>query len=1201
VKLKGLAGFAVVLMVSATAAWAQLGRATIMGTITDSTGAVIPEVAVTVVNQDTGVKYSGITNDVGIYRVMDLPIGRYSISFQKAGFETMTRTGITLSIGQVAEINVTLKVGQVTQSVQVTAAAPILQSQTTETGGSMTNQAYEALPLSISGGRDIQAFAIKTVPSVEGNTWTTYVAGEQAFSSQVLIDGTLAHEQETGAFSESNPPMAAVQEFKVDTGGQGGQAGMYTGGSTFEFQLKSGTNQFHASAEGFLQNEALDANSWMNNYEGKPRARNRRDDENFAVGGPVWIPKVYNGKDKTFFFFAWEREKESDFTPTGLVDTVPTNDFLNGNFSALLGAPILDSNGNPIYVQDTNGSTVQLRKGMIFDPASPVVNGVHEVFPGNIIPASRFSKISQQLLPLYQKFYTPMSPSIVNNYTTTQTNQPAFEQKNWSLKMDENISSKDRMAGSFIKVDRPRELNDTHRGPFSMLDSTGYGGPFAAVRFQDVTTRAWRLNETHIFSPNVLNVAALTYERFGNDDLPNLNEVNYWPTSLFPTSSRPSIFVNFGGSVNGVWENGIGASSSSAAMSESFVVDDNLTWTKGRHTIAFGGEYRAFQFNTGGPSGGMTYNFSNAQTGMPTNSAVSPYVGFGFASFLLGDVQSASMNIPAQLYGRRKSLSIYAHDSFHVNNRLTVNYGLTWNYTHPYHEKYGRWANFNQAYVNPTTGEPGIVDYLSPSPTQLTGGSKTFETKEYWWEFAPQLGFAYKITPHVVARVGYSMYYLPIGTDYWSGVPYGFAPGYFPVNHVLQTTDFTPAFNWDGGYPGQTVFGTLDPNYLNWGMVTVSPHTLLPAINNVVNAGAQIELTPNTRLSLNYLATRGTHLKDGTLQENQAPNSAYAALMAKGTEWNWVSNPASAAAAGVPYPYQGFSGFAFQALAPFPQVAAATWGPIFNVGTPLGWSNYDAFQAEVTQRTSHGVTLDMSYTFARQLSTSLPNGGTAGSNFAETWSAWSVLQNIYDLGSKANFMQPYNQNIVKGYVLYSFPFGKGRKFLSNGGRWLNGLVSGWTIGTVLGYYTGTPLSVYSSDYIPGLFSAIYSIVGPNADLSRHFDTSKFDPTNLADPGNMYFSPSGFANPSSKGQFFGNSGPYVAGLNGFGTASEDAELSKDFNIQERLKMQFRIEYFDVFNRHYFDGPDTNIADPHFGQVTSVQGTHRVGQFSVRFEW
>ncbi|MEJ2007698.1 MAG: carboxypeptidase-like regulatory domain-containing protein, partial [Acidobacteriota bacterium] len=912
-RLKVLLGFLIMLMIFAVPAWSQLGRASITGTVTDPSGAVIPGVSVLAVNQDTGVKFSGVTNSVGIYRVMDLPVGNYSISFKKGGFQNVARTGITLTIGQVAEINITLKVGQVTQSVEVTAAAPILQSQTSKTGGSMSNRAYSALPLNISGGRDIQAFAIATVPSVEGNTWTTYVAGEQAFSSQVLIDGTLAHEQETGAFSESNPPMAAVQEFRVDTGGQGGQAGMYTGGSTFEFHLKSGTNQFHGSAEGFLQNEALDANSWMNNFDGTPRARNRRDDMAFSGGGPVLIPKVYNGRNKTFFFFAWEREKQSDFTPTGLIDTVPTPDFLDGNFSALLGAPILDSSGNPIYVQNTNGQTVQLLKGMIFDPASPLVNGIHEVFPGNQIPTGRFSSVAQKLLPLYQKYYSPMSPSITNNYSTTATNTPVFTQKNWSLKMDQNFSAKDRMAGSFIKVDRPRELNDTHRGPFSMLDPTGYGGPFGAVRYQLVTTRAWRLNETHIFSPNVLNVSALTYERFGNNDMPNANEIGYWPSSLFPTSSQPSIFVNFGNSVNGVGETGIGASSSSSNMAESFVVDDNLTWMKGRHSMAFGGEYRAFQMNSGGPSGGMTYNFSSDQTGMPTDSAVAPYVGFGFASFLLGDAQSASMGIPATLYGRRKSLSIYAHDSFHVSNRLTLNYGVTWNYTHPYHEKYGRWANFNTSYVNSTTGEPGIVDYLSPSPTQLTGGSKTFETKEYGWEFAPQIGFAYKITRRIVARAGYTMYYLPIGTDYWSGLPYGFAPGYFPSNNVLQNADFTPAFNWDNGYPGQNVFGTLNPNYLNWGMVSVVPHALVPAINNVVNAGVQIEATPNTRVTLNYLATRGIHLKDGTLQENQGPNSAYTALMNKGTEWNWVSDAAGAAAAGVPYPYQGFSGFAYQA------------------------------------------------------------------------------------------------------------------------------------------------------------------------------------------------------------------------------------------------------------------------------------------------
>ena len=1029
----------VVFLLLAVPVWAQSDRATFTGTVRDSSGGVVPGVSVTATNVDTGVGTPGTTNDVGIFSILNLPIGHYSLSFKKRGFQSVERTGLTLSIGQVAEINVTMSVGQVTQTIEVTAAAPILQSETTETGGSMSNMAYEALPLNINGGRDMQQFAIATIPSVEGDTWEAYVGGEQAFTTEILIDGTLAHEMETGDLTESNPPMEAVQEFKVDTGGMGGQAGMYTGGGTFEFTLKSGTNRLHGSAVGFLQNEVFDANSWTNNLGGVKRPRNRRDDVAFSAGGPVIIPKIYNGRNKTFVYAAWERYKQVDDSPSGLSLTVPTPDMLNGNFSALLGAPILDNNGNPISVQDTNGNTVPLVNGMIFDPASP-----GQVFPGNIIPTTRLSKASQQLVGLYQKYYQPLSSSLYNNYVTTQ-NVPYFEQKNLSVKVDENLSATDRMAGSIIHVRRPRHHVPGSGGLFSTEDPSGWGGPLGDYSLQLVSTDAFRLSESHNFSPNILNVAALTYQRFGQfPEAGASGEERLYPSGLWPSSAQPGITIGFGPSVNGVGETVIGDDGTTGfGLSESYVVDDTLTWLKGRHTLTFGGEWRSFQMNSGGATGFMSYNFSNDQTGAPTQ-LYHPYVGFGFASFLLGDVQSASEAIGAPLYGRRKSSSLYATDSFKLNSRLTLNYGLAWNYTFPLHEKYGRWANFDTSYRDPVTGVPGRVDYLSPSPQDLTGGSKTFETKEYWWDFAPHLGIAYKVTKHVVARAAYAMFDIPYGTDFWEGVPYGFAPGYFPTNQVLKTADFTPAFNWDNGYPGQNVYGTLDPNYMTWGMISMSPHALLPAINNQVNAGVEIELAKDTRLSLNYLTTRGIHLRDGSLRENQGQNSAYSTLLTSGNEWNTVSDPASAAASGVPYPYQGFSGPAWAALAPFPQIAA-DYNTVMYVTEPLGWSRYNAFQAEVTNRTSHGLTMDMSYTLARYLSTfpyDYRFGGAMGSNFVETWENYTWFQNLYDLSATGNFVNPFNQSIVKGYVLYSLPFGHGRKFLPNRGRWVNG-GAGW--------------------------------------------------------------------------------------------------------------------------------------------------------------
>ncbi|MGD0922323.1 MAG: carboxypeptidase-like regulatory domain-containing protein [Terriglobia bacterium] len=1148
--------------------WAQSDRGSITGTVTDPTGAVVPGVQVTATNTDTAVQTNATTNDVGLYRILNLPVGQYSVLFVKEGFQKIERTGITLTISQVAEINVTLNVGAVTQTVEVKAEAPVLQSQTNDTGSTMTLQAYRALPLSIDGGRDIMAFAFATTPGVEGNSWTTYISGTQAFSNEVLIDGTLAQESETGQLLESEPPMEAVQEFRVDTGGMSGAAAMYTAGGTFSFILKSGTNQFHGSAVTLWQNEALNANSWTNNYNAVSKPRSRHSDVAFSAGGPII-------KNKTFVFGAFEQYRKADYTAGSADRTVPTADFLDGDFSTLLNTSVqlgTDAGGNPIY------------KGAIIDPIT------HLVFPDNVIPKP-FSTVAQQIIPLFQQYYKPLGPGLTNNNAATVSNNPWFHQTQFSVKVDHNFSEKNRLASSYIWTARPRILVDAG-GPWSTLDPNG--GPLARSRLQKNTDHKFRLSDSYNFTPSLLNVTSFTVEHFRNPSLA-MAASGDWPSKLGFGDTGAGNFpdIQFGSAVNGFGESRIGYSSKGYYTSNVLVGDETLTWIKGRHTINFGGELRGFQINSHGGNGVLNFTFSNAQTGAPTAPYASQ-VGFGFASFLLGDVSSASMGTSYDLYGRRKSLSIFAEDSFRVNSRLTLNYGLNWNQTYPFHEKYGHWANFDTAYVNPTTGAPGDMAYLH-------SGSQTYEGSLRWKDFAPHVGLAYKITNRIVARGAYAMFHVPIGIDYWEGVPYGFAPGYFPTNQVPPTQNKAPAFNWDNGYPGQSVAGTLDPNYLTTGgMTTISPQTLRPGITNQWNGGVEIELAPNTRLSLNYLATRGSHLHDGTLEQNAAPNSALSSLMKSGHEWDWIWDEASAAAAGVPYPYAGYSGYSFAALYPFPQLAN-NWAYLFYVGSPLGRSQYDSFQAELVQRLSHGLTMDMSYTLAHQRSTGAFNYGTAGSNFQESWESTAWLQNLSDLSWAGNYIQPYNQSVVKGYVLYTLPFGKGRHFLSGKGRWVNGIVGDWTLGTTLYYSTGTPLSVYSYEWYPGpawgafgLPSTIYSNVASGADLSRHFDGSRF-----GDPSNHYFDPAGFSDPGYGN--FGNSGPYVAGLNGFGTASENLAVYKDFKIKERLKLQIRAEFFNVFNRHYFDNPNTSLGSPQFGDVMSVGGSPRVGQLGARFEW
>jgi hypothetical protein len=518
-----------------------------------------------------------------------------------------------------------------------------------------------------------------------------------------------------------------------------------------------------------------------------------------------------------------------------------------------------------------------------------------------------------------------------------------------------------------------------------------------------------------------------------------------------------------------------------------------------------------------------------------------------------------------------------------------LNYGLNYNYYGPLKEKFGHWGNFNLTGINPVLGIPGVVDYLSD-------GSQTFEGNPNWKLFNPHIGAAIKLTSKAVFRAAFSMYYVPIGTDYWGGVPYSFAPGYFPSNNVLPPATYEPAFNWDAGYPGVFQSGTLDPNFLQWGMVNINDHSLDVGRLKQWNAGIEYQIAANTRVSVNYIGNRGTRLHDGLMQGNQPSASTYTSLLESGKFGAWVSDAASAAAAGVPYPYAGFAGNAWMAIDPFPQVSQE-WGNIFFVGSPLGRSQYDSFQVELVQRASHGVTANFSYNLARFRTNTINN------NFAETWNYGGsyILQDLSDVsGYDANYIEPYNQSILKGYIQWALPFGKGRQFLSNSGGLANAVLGNWSLGSVIYLSTGVPLtSIFSNNTSAGWGSAIYTNVASGADFSRHFDGEVLDLTNKTNPVNRYFDPSAFSNPAFGS--FGNSGPYVAALKGFGTYNQDLAIIKEFPMGERFRLQLRGEFYDVFNRHYFSQPEKSIASANFGQVTSVSATSRNGQVGLRLEW
>jgi len=1150
---------------------AQGNRAEITGTVTDPSGASVTGVDVTAKNVATGVKSRTVTNDSGIYAILNLFPGTYSLEFKKDGFKPIEVPGISLDSTKVAQLNETLALGSLSDSVTVTAEAPILDKETPTIGTNLKGDVVTDLPLNAFGGRDAEAFAFALTPgySATSNTYEAVINGTQVFTKDFTVDGTSGTATIQGDSIEIGPSMEAIQEVEIQTSGLAA-VNSITNGGVVMFNLKSGTNQFHGSAFGYGHNEILDARVWGNPTKPKSRFWNY----GVSAGGPII-------KNKTFIYGTFERYQQHDFTlgPLGNntgAASVPTAAFLNGDFSALLNTSTklgTDVHGNPIYA------------GAIFNPADPGA-----VFADNKIPSSMFSPVSEKIAALYQKYYTPQINSLVGNDRILALPAGASQTPNQGvIKLDHNHTERNHLSGSWIYDHRPR-LNEDCGGVWQ--EGSTDGGPLACARNQLTVSNEFRASDSFSITPNLLNVFNATYNRYWNGSVPAEAGTN-WPSQLGLGNTGVSNFpvINFGATINGINTTSIGNSWQGFYIGSTFIYGDTLSWTKGKHAFTFGGDFRAMQISSQAGSGALSFNFSNNSTGAASASYANQ-VGFGFASFLLGDVQSASESTPLDLYGRRKAMDLFAQDNWKLTPKLTVTIGLRWDATFRFHEKYGHWANFDLSAIDPNLGIPGAIAYAK-------GGGDSFEKNEDWHNFGPQIGFAYSPWKKVVFRGSFGILYVPIGIQYYEGVPYGYAPGFRGTNAA------SASFNWNSGYPGVYTPGTMTttPPITQFPVVTVDPNALKAGYTDTFNIGVQYELTPTMRIEGSYIGNRGHHLQDSALNNNQANASTFFNLINSGNGFNYVCDKGIAAKYGVPFPYAGFCAPAVSAIAPYPQLSAAEttywfYPTLYYVGLPLGQSYYDSMVLHLVKQMSSGLTMNISYTLSRNLSDTF-------NNFGDSYDV-AGIQNFANLSEAAHTLSAYDQtHTVKSAITYDLPFGKGRKLLANQSRLINGLVSGWRVSGVMLYASGKPLTFYSSNYY---YYPAWAATYVNYNLAgyggRKFNPGSFEQPTGNDPapnGDLYFPASVATNPAY-GQ--PGSGPArISALRDFGLANEDASLLKymSFGADGKYKLQFRVEFYNIFNRHGFADPDTSLTSKTFGYVTGVNSTPRNGQFGARFQW
>ncbi len=1162
-----------------TLSWAQVDKGSITGTVSDSSGAVIVGVQVSARNAETGALYpSAPTNNQGIYSILNLPVGQYSVHFKKQGFKAFDQNGVTVTIAQVVKLNSVLPVGNIQETVTVTMDAPLVDTETATTGSTMTSADLTKLPLSVAGGRDIQNIALSTVPTVgstDGTTWSTYVAGSQTQARQVMIDGTDAN---AGIQGEQPPPgMDAVQVFQVQTSGISAEASQ-TGGGSFLYELKSGTNRFHGSAYGFLHNEAFDANTWDNNYwlsyckggstlsncsDDHKRARDRFYDYGFSAGGPIW-------KNHTFIFGSYEVYNQTDLRQSIGAATVPTTAMLGGDFSGLLidpqtGTPfsqLVDSSQNPVF----DGAGNPVYEGSIFDPLTG------NVFAGNIIPSNRISAQSQKIISLYSQDYTPINNKLFGNYDSPFNGSPIQKNYTVDLKLDHNFSDRNHFSTSY---DWSRVMT-TGVGDWPYVWSIGStdGGPLSDGQLQRVINREFRVVDAHTVNPNVVNVVSLNYnEWFKADSAAHQvdNQKLGFPAFGPGVANFPRIQFN-DGSIPSYNESTIGNRFAYPFIFYQWHAKDTLSWVRGRHTLKFGGEWTALGANDHPTGGILNYNYSH-ETGVPqamdSDSAVGPYVGFAFANFLLGDVSSASQSqtVDGGVHGRRKMMNFFAQDDFKVSRRLTVNLGLRWDINLPYHEINGKWSEFDLQAKNAvwsSYGYNGAIAYLS-------SGSQSFEKSNNFHQFGPHLGAAFQINSKLVARAAWGLLYVPLGDNQWGALSYGLTGhlGYVGTSNVNNTNPTQAAFQWDSSvYPGVVVPPTRDSNANMgnpWGSGSayVDPNNLHLGHTNSVNTGVEYAVGKNTVVDVGFVGNFGGGLHDG-----------------------------------VPTETNGWGGYlAVAGLEKYPQVSA--YGPIFFSGSPLGKSSYKALVTEVKKRAGNGLVMDLSYTYSQ-----FTGNVQDQSNMQEAWSLSSPFQDPYSYASMGGTIMPQDmRHQLKGYVVYDLPFGHGRKWLSGPNK-LNYLVGGWTLATTLNYHSGLPLGAVRPGFGYTGWSQVFANFNGNASSLKN----TFKSLDLAAISNgvscascQVFDPSAFSAPVH-GEL-GNQLPNWSAFRGWANYSESLSIVKSFGFGSdgRYKMTLRGEFFNVFNRHYWSNPDTGaITDANFGQVTGVNG-NRTGQVGARFEW
>jgi hypothetical protein len=1144
--------FVIVLLAAAPYAFPQEFRGTITGSVTDPQGGLVPAAQIRVDDVATGSKFTTSSNTEGLYTIPFLQPGLYRVTVEKTGFKQYLRDGVNVSAAERVEVDVRLELGNVTEAVTVQAEATQLQSTEANVAQTVQVREVENLPLN---GRVPMALA-----------WTAYgvaapqntqlvrpfdnstpagisIGGAPGGANDLQLDGVANNN--SGTSVAYNPPVDTVAEVKVEALPIDAANG-HTGGGTVDVILKSGTNTFHGSLYEYNRISDFTANNFFNNLQGVGLQPSYFNQWGGMFSGPLVFPKVFNGKNKAFILFAYEGVKDRVDEP--VYSTVPTAAERNGDFSALSAL----------------GSAYT-----IYDPASGTVSGstvARTPFPSNVVPQNRQNPIALTYLKDYYPLPNTAGTSNGENNFFAPANGEANFFNNLLARLDLNLSDRHRL----FLVGRHNTRDGSGQSPL--------GGPLSGIASQGGSHRinfGQTLDDVYTISPTLLLNTRLNWTQY--NVITNNYSLGYDMTSLgFPQSLKQQAVQAILPDLSLGAYTGIGITGFGPNPWDVYQTFSSLSKVSGRHNFNMGADLRQTRLNNlspGYPSG--DYTFGTNWTRGPLATASAAPIGQDMSSFLLGLPTSGGIDVNSPSTLRAGYYALFFKDDFHVSSSLTLNLGIRWEKETPTTDVYNRTTNGFSDAASPVAAAAIAAYAKSPIPEisanqfQVNGGlmfagpgnRALYQTTDH--AFSPRVGFAWTppvLKKSVVVRGAFGLFYFPLGNTGNNLTGFNYTTPFNPTNNGYLTPATTLSNPFPSGiqYPVGAAQGLS--TYLGQSVSFYNPHELEP-YSIRWDFDIQKELAKNLLLQVGYIGNHAVHLQvNKTLDyippqylstepyRDTAQNATVSLLSSN------VANPFYNLVPGVNLGTSSTIALS-QLLEPYPQFTGVTEQAVND-----GSSIYQSLNVRLEKRYAHGLTLGVNYAYSKLLDK-------------------TTRLNAFDPSPEKSFDgldRPQRFSVVGNYDL---PFGKGKAIANGAPVVVDKIIGGWVLTSTFTKQSGPVLSWGNVIYLGGPVD-----VNPTS-IYHAFNTAVFD-TKSADQltDNIRTLPTTFGN-----------------LRADGVDNIDMSMLKNITLHERLRLQFRAEFFNAMNHPQFSAPNLSPTSTTFGTITGEGNNTRETQFALRLLW